>query len=64
MPIAQEAENLCGCRPWNIPSEDGSSMCWVVGSVCFHQVFPLLEFSDVHNSMHFLGHGKDQKQKA
>ena len=26
--------------------------------------FPLLEFSDVHNSMHFLGHGKDQKQKA
>ena len=26
--------------------------------------FPLLEFSDVYSSIHFLGHGKDQKQKA
>ena len=26
--------------------------------------FPLLEFSDVHTSIYFLGHGKDQKQKA
>ena len=37
--LAKEAENICGCRPWNIPSEDGSTMCWIVGSVCFHQVF-------------------------
>ena len=26
--------------------------------------FQLLEFSDNHTSIHFLGHGKDQKQKA
>ena len=43
--LAQEAENICGCRPWNIPSEDGSTMCWVVGSVCFHQVLSVFFFA-------------------
>ena len=29
---------ICGCKPWHVPAEDGTETCFVLGNVCFSQV--------------------------
>ena len=31
-------EEVCGCKPWHVPAEDGTKTCFVLGNVCFSQV--------------------------
>ena len=31
-------EEVCGCKPWHVPAEDGTETCFVLGNVCFSQV--------------------------
>ena len=33
-----KAEEICGCKPWHVPAEDGSETCFVLGNVCFDQI--------------------------
>ena len=32
-----KAAQICGCRPWHVPAQDGDQMCFVLGNVCFRQ---------------------------
>ena len=38
-----KAEEVCGCRPWYVPSLDSSKTCFVLGNVCFDQTMKKIE---------------------
>ena len=38
-----KAEEICGCRPWFVPSPDSSKTCFVLGNVCFDQTMKKIE---------------------
>ena len=33
----KRAEETCGCKPWYVPSTDGTQTCFVLGNICFDQ---------------------------
>ena len=33
-----KAEEICGCKPWNVPAADDSETCFILGNVCFDQI--------------------------
>ena len=38
-----KAQEICGCKPWHVPSADGEEMCFVLGQVCFDQIMAKIE---------------------
>ena len=42
-----KAEELCGCRPWFVPSLDGSTQCFVLGLMCFDDIMAKIEKNKV-----------------
>ena len=43
----KKAEEICGCKPWHVPAEDGSSTCFVLGNVCFDQIMRKIHAEDI-----------------
>ena len=43
----KKAEEICGCKPWHVPAEDGSSTCFVLGNVCFDQIMRKIKAEDI-----------------
>ena len=33
-----KAAEICGCKPWHIPTMDGEETCFIIGNVCFDQI--------------------------
>ena len=29
---------VCGCKPWHVPSDDNTQTCFILGNVCFEQI--------------------------
>ena len=34
----KKAEEICGCKPWFVPAENGTETCFVLGNVCFQEI--------------------------
>ena len=43
----KKAEEVCGCKPWHVPAEDGVKTCFIVGNVCFDQIMNKIQRSEV-----------------
>ena len=39
----KKAEEVCGCKPWHVPAEDGVKTCFILGNVCFDQIMNKIE---------------------
>ena len=39
----KKAEEICGCRPWHVPSLGTSKTCFIFGISCFDQVMKKIE---------------------
>ena len=38
-----KAKQICGCKPWHVPSLPGDEMCFILGQVCFDQIMKKIE---------------------
>ena len=45
-----QAEEVCGCRPWFVPALDSSQTCFVLGNVCFDQTMEKIEKGEIATS--------------
>ena len=39
----KKAEEICGCKPWQIPAEDGVKTCFIFGITCFDQIMKKIQ---------------------
>ena len=45
-----KAEQVCGCKPWDVPASDGSKLCFILGNVCFSQVMKKIQGGEMEVS--------------
>ena len=38
---------ICGCKPWHVPSDDNTETCFILGNVCFQQIMKKIETGEV-----------------
>ena len=43
----KKAEEICGCKPWFIPAKDGTTMCFVLGNICFEDTMKKIELGKI-----------------
>ena len=43
----KHAEEVCGCKPWFVPSTDDSEMCFILGNICFQQIMKKIEVESI-----------------
>ena len=48
----KHAEEVCGRKPWFVPSSDGSQMCFILGNVCFYQIMRKIEKNSIQLACH------------
>ena len=46
----KKAEEVCGCKPWYIPAENGTTLCFILGNVCFQETMEKISRGEVNVS--------------
>ena len=46
----EKAEQVCGCKPWDVPASDHSNRCFILGNVCFSQIMRKIEDGEMEVS--------------